>query len=78
MNGKRRLCDIKPGQCARVSEISESCTIRRRLRDLGLIRGTIVECVMTGPLGDPAAYIIRGAVIALREDDAKFIIVEVI
>ena len=78
MSGKRRLCDIAPGERAKVSEVSEKCTIGRRLSDLGLIRNTIVECVMRSPLGDPTAYLIRGTVIALREDDAKFVVVEVI
>ena len=38
--------------------------------------GTEVECVQKSPAGDPIAYDIRGAVIALRSDDSKFVIVE--
>ena len=44
--------------------------MRRRLQDIGLISGTRVECVGVSPLGDPAAYLIRGAVVALRSRDA--------
>ena len=44
--------------------------MRRRLQDIGLISGTRVECVGVSPLGDPAAYLIRGAVIALRREDS--------
>ena len=43
--------------------------MRRRLQDIGLIEGTVVECVGKSPLGDPCAYVIRGAVIALRSED---------
>jgi len=43
----------------------------RRLRDLGLVEGTKIRCVLRSPLGDPAAYRIRGAVIAIRKEDAK-------
>ena len=38
--------------------------------ELGLIDGTPVECLTRSPLGDPTAYEIRGAVIALRKEDA--------
>ena len=46
------------------------------LLDLGLVEGTQVRCLQKSPAGDPIAYDIRGAVIALRSDDSKFVIVE--
>lgn len=67
------LCDVKPGELARVQSIDITGSIRRRLLDLGLVENTIVECVGRSPLGDPSAYLIRGAVIAIREDDTKHI-----
>ena len=48
----------------------------RRLRDLGLVEGTRVKCVLKSPLGDPAAYRIRGAIVAIRAEDASRIVVE--
>ena len=45
-----------------------------RLRDIGLIPGTPVVCVGRSPLGDPAAYRIRGAVFAMRKTDCARII----
>ena len=45
--------------------------IRRRLQDLGLVAGTQVTCIQRAAAGDPTAYLIRGAVIALREADAS-------
>lgn len=44
--------------------------MRRRLMDMGLIPGTRVTCVVASPAGDPSAYLIRGAVVALRGRDA--------
>jgi ferrous iron transport protein A len=41
--------------------------------DLGMVPGTLVEVVRRSPLGDPVAYQIRGAVIALRKDEASYI-----
>lgn len=61
------LNQLKPGEEAVVTGISGE---NRRLRDLGLIEGTKVKCVLKSPLGDPAAYKIRGAVIAIRREDA--------
>lgn len=48
----------------------------RRLRDLGLVEGTRVKCVLRSPLGDPAAYKIRGAIVAIRAEEASQIAVE--
>ena len=61
------LNQLKPGEEAVVTSISGE---NRRLRDLGLIEGTKVKCILKSPLGDPAAYKIRGAVIAIRREDA--------
>ena len=68
------LNQLKPGEEAVVTSISGE---NRRLRDLGLIEGTKVKCVKKSPLGDPAAYKIRGAVIAIRREDAADIKVAV-
>ena len=44
--------------------------IESRLRDIGFSEGCEVMCVGKIPLGDPAAFAVRGAVIALRCEDA--------
>ncbi|MBZ4686521.1 MAG: ferrous iron transport protein [Clostridia bacterium] len=48
---------------------------RRRLMDLGLVPGTRVEAIRRSPLGDPTAYSIRGATIALRKEEAQKVLV---
>ena len=65
------------GQKGKILEITDETGIRRRLEELGFIDGSEVECLMSSPLGDPTAYLIRGAVIALRSTDAKSVKVEV-
>lgn len=70
------LFSLSEGLCARVKKLCSSGSMRRRLQDLGLIEGTRVECLQRSPSGDPTAYLIRGAVIALREEDSSLIIVE--
>jgi len=64
------------GRKARVKILISDSTSRRRLLDLGLIYDTEVEVLQKSPSGDPTAYNIRGAVIALRSEDASGIIVE--
>ncbi len=49
---------------------------RRRLLDLGVVRGTEIESALSSAAGDPIAYRIRGALIALRREQAEWIRVE--
>ena len=71
-----RLCDLKIGQSGTVTALHALGGMRRRLLDIGLIEGTTVECVGRSPGGDPAAYLIRGAVIAIRDRDSADILIE--
>ena len=50
---------------------------RRRMLDLGVIRGTLIEAVQKSPAGDPIAYFIRGTLIAIRSENAEKCLVEV-
>ncbi len=72
------LCDIECGKRARILSLLKNDEYSRRLSDLGFICGTQVESVMKSPLGDPTAYLVRGALIALRREHAENILVEVI
>ncbi|MDR5587792.1 MULTISPECIES: FeoA family protein [Clostridium] len=64
------------GNKCKVSKLDADGVIRRRFLDLGLITGTEVESLGQSPSGDPIAYLIRGAVIAIRSEDASKILVE--
>lgn len=61
---------LSEGQSAYVMEICNEPSMHRRLADLGLIPGTQITCLYRSPSGDPTAYLIRSAVIALRNCDA--------
>jgi len=69
------LNNLHEGQWANVIALQMDGDMRRRLQDLGLIEGTKVLCVQKSPAGDPIAYLIRGAVIALRVEDSENILV---
>lgn len=69
------LCRMRPGQTATVERLVCRGGIRRRLLDIGLVEGTRVECLGRSPFGDPTAFLIRGAVIAIRSEDCRDVII---
>ncbi len=64
------------GKRAKVLSLASSGSMKRRLMDLGLVPGTDIERVMDSPVGDPSCYRVRGAMIALRSQDAMGILVD--
>lgn len=70
MNEIRCLADVKPGQVVKINKLLSTGSMRRRLLDIGLVEDTVVECLGKSPCGDPAAFLIRGAVIAIRSEDS--------
>lgn len=73
---ERCLNEINPGETAVVQSLRAHGSMRRRLLDIGLVEGTRVECVGVSPMGDPSAYLIRGAVIAIRAVDSRSVLIE--
>ncbi|MGC4017780.1 MAG: FeoA family protein [Muricomes sp.] len=71
MKKELSLNDVNPGQKAVIRELRSDESIHRRLLDIGLVKGTKVECVGRSPGGDPSAFLIRGAVIAIRSEDCR-------
>ncbi len=65
------LSDLQPGQRAAVRALRTTGAMRRRLLDIGLVEDTAVECLGRSPGGDPSAFLIRGAVIAIRSEDGR-------
>ncbi len=74
MNSERTLNTLLAGERAVVKSVNINGAMKRRLFDLGLIPGTEVSCMLRSPLGDPVAFLIRGAVIALRTEDSSNIV----
>lgn len=74
---KMKLSYLEEGMKAVVKEINNTGSIRRRLQDVGLIEGANVQCLHVSPAGNPKAYGILGAVIAIRNEDAWMIEVQV-
>jgi DtxR family Mn-dependent transcriptional regulator len=70
-----KLSALRPGEVGEVLSITPRIrgVERRRLMDLGVLPGTEIQAEMTSPSGNPVAYKIRGALIALRIDQAEHI-----
>jgi DtxR family Mn-dependent transcriptional regulator len=74
----KSLSSLKPGESGQVISISKACRVqqRRRLMDLGVVPGSVISAEMKSVGGDPTAYHIRGALIALRKQQADYINIE--
>ena len=69
------LADLKLGERGEVRAILPRCrgAERRRFMDLGILPGTVIAAEMISAGGDPTAYRIREALIALRSEQARMI-----
>lgn len=72
----KEMSRMREGERGYVLSMELEAGIERRLRELGLCEGAELRCLGQSPLGDPRAYEIAGAVIALRQGDAAHIIIE--
>lgn len=76
MNNRELPLDQLPvGRTARVTSLVSDGSTRRRMLDFGIIGGTEIQPLYRSPSGNPVAYLIRGAVIALRSDVSSRIMV---
>lgn len=73
-----KLSELKYGETASITGLSDECRgeARRRLLDLGFVRGTIITVQNISPLGNPIAYSLRDTLIALRKEQADEVFVE--
>lgn len=68
-----KLKEAEISSIVKVVSIDAKGELRRRFFDLGIIEGTIIEVLYRSPFGDPTAFLIRGAVIAMREEESEMI-----
>ena len=67
------LDQLQNGQPAKAVKITGKGAVRRRLMDMGLVRGVQVEMVKAAPMGDPVDYLVRGYHLSLRKSEAQMI-----
>ena len=73
-----KLKEAEISSIVKVVSIDAKGELRRLFFDLGIIEGTVIEALYRSPFGDPTAYLIRGAVIAMREEESEMINVAIL
>ncbi|MBF0181729.1 MAG: ferrous iron transport protein A [Magnetococcales bacterium] len=70
------LCDLPRGGTGIVSNIRGETRLKRRLSEMGLVKGARVEAMQTAPLGDPRIYAVAGFRLSLRNEEARLVILD--
>ena len=73
-----KLSELRPGQKGIVVRVEGPSEVRRRLLDMGLVRGTEVRAVREAPLADPVEYEVKGYNLSLRREEAACVLVELV
>ena len=72
----KSLAGLRQHEWGRVTRVEAWGGMRRRLMDLGFTRGAQVKCLFAAPGGGMRAYLVRSAIVALRQRDAENIRLE--
>lgn len=71
------LSECSIGDCFVIKELNIQGPLRRRLLDLGFVKGAKISVIQKSPLGDPIAYRVSNTTIALRKDESSQIYGEI-
>ena len=66
------------GEKVRVISVNGDRPLRRRLMDMGILKGCEIEVIRVAPLGDPVEFMLRGYKLTLRKKDAEMVMVETV
>lgn len=70
------LSQLRPGQVGTIHHIHSQPAARRRLLEMGLVRGERITVERYAPLGDPIEFTVKGYHLSLRRADAAAVEVE--
>ena len=76
MTEETSLADLQPGDSGTIVRIIGNSRFKKRLLEMGLVKGEIVRKVKLAPLADPAEYIVKGYHISLRREEASDVLVK--
>ncbi|MFI3264422.1 MAG: ferrous iron transport protein B [Rikenellaceae bacterium] len=68
-----RLTDLKSGEKATIVKVHGYGAFRRRILEMGFIRGEEISVILNAPLKDPIVYEIMGYEVSLRRSEASLI-----
>jgi ferrous iron transport protein A len=72
----KTLKEAKVGETLKVTKLTGTGAVKRRIMDMGLTKGVEVFVRKVAPLGDPVEITVRGYELSLRKEDAEMIQVE--
>lgn len=75
MDKKLTLNELPLNKSAVVNSVECKENLINRIYDFGIIKNSVITPIYRSPFGDPTAYLIKNAVVALREKDCKNITV---
>ena len=70
------LKDVKVGDTVKVHKLLGQGVIKRRIMDMGIVKGVEIYVRKVAPLGDPIEITLRGYELSIRKDEADLIEVE--
>ncbi|MBU3110991.1 FeoA family protein [Clostridium lacusfryxellense] len=76
MENQIPLIDVEMKVKVKVTEIALESKVRRRIMDMGIVKGTTLVVTGKAPMGDPIELQVRGYTLSLRKSEAKDIIVQ--
>jgi ferrous iron transport protein A len=74
-DSQKTLRDVAIGDSATVVKLTGEGAIKRRIMDMGITKGTVVQVRKVAPLGDPIEVTVRGFELSLRKDEAEHVLV---
>lgn len=68
-----RLSDLKAGESAVIVKILGHGAFRKRMIEMGFVRGKRIKAILTAPLRDPVKYSLMGYEVSLRRTEANLV-----
>jgi len=75
---EKRLSELKPGEKGIILRVEGSGATKRRILDMGLVRGTEIKVIRRAPLGDPVEFLLKGYNLSLRKSEGDKVYVRVV
>lgn len=72
---QKTLKSLNPGESGTIIMIKGKGPIKRRLMDMGIVRGSEIKVEKVAPLGDPIEVKIKNYSLTLRKEDAENILI---
>jgi len=74
---EKRLSELKPGEKGIITRVNGFGAVKKKLLDMGLVKGTEVTMIRKAPLGDPIEFLLKGYNLSLRKAESDNVYVSV-